>query len=346
MSLINSFNNIKSIKQVETVKSNAGKTRTVYFKNIPVVFLSFDEPNADENFNFLLNNHPNPDMVHRVHGVKGFDAAHKAAAEKADSDRFFTVDADCMVRNEIWKKDIKIDIENYKHTFSWSSVNIINGLVYGNGGIKLWYSDFVKNMKTHEAADKTDGKNNVEFCWDGSYQQMNNTYGVVVNNSTPYQAFRAGFREGIKMGLHEGELLDLDNIKNSMYPANYARWLIWMSVGRDVENGIWAIYGTRLAAHKLYIEKNFDHTHVNDYEWFKDFWNEILIDTDHGKYVEDKAHSILNTIVRKLGLPLVELDSSQSTFFKNVHFSPLKGQGWPSLLNQSILPLYGFTLPK
>ena len=321
------------------------KTRKIFFREIPVVFLSFDEPNADENFEHLIKYHPNRNIVHRVHGVKGFDAAHKEACRVADSERFFTIDADCLVRKELWAKELKLDSTIYNSTFSWSSVNIINGLVYGNGGVKLWYSEFVRNMKTHEAAAEGNNTNNIEFCWDDSYQQMNNTYGVVVNNSTAYQAFRAGFREGIKMGLHEGHLIDMDEIKHQMYPANYARWLIWMTVGRDVENGIWAMYGARLAAYKLYIE-GFDHTMVNDFDWFKTFWDNILIETDHGKFVEDNAHQLLIELVRNFGLPLVEIDSEQSTWFKNVNFSPVKGLGWGNLLNQSALSLYGFTLPR
>ena len=46
-----------------------------------------------------------------MHGVKGFDAAHKAAAKMAGSDRFFTVDADCFVDRDIWKKSIEITAE-------------------------------------------------------------------------------------------------------------------------------------------------------------------------------------------------------------------------------------------
>ena len=42
-----------------------------------IVFLSYDEPNADKNYADLLNKAP---WAKRVHGVKGFDAAHKAAA--------------------------------------------------------------------------------------------------------------------------------------------------------------------------------------------------------------------------------------------------------------------------
>lgn len=334
MSLINSLEN--------KTKSN----NILKLKDIPVIFLSFDEPNADENFNFLKDNHPNPELVQRVHGVKGFDAAHKAAAAVAATSRFFTVDADCRVDSEIWKKSIEITPDIKYATLSWSSRNIVNGLVYGNGGVKLWYADHVINMRSHEAAEDGDSTHNVDFCWDPEqYKQMNNTYGVVHNNSSAKQAFRAGFREGVKMGLDQGNKVAIKDFKHKMYPANFARWLIWMTIGRDVENGDWVIYGARLGAYMLYID-NFDRSVISDYEWFDKFWQEQLIKLSQGEFINDHSHKLMIDLTNELGLPLAELDANQSVWFKHVHVSPGKGIGWPALLNQSALPLYGFTLPK
>ena len=186
-------------------------------RDVPVVFLSYDEPNADENFKFLVEQHPNKEKIYRVHGVKGFDAAHKEAARVAASDRFFTIDADCRVDKSIWNKSVELTADIERATLSWSSRNIVNGLVYGNGGVKLWYTEHVMNMRSHESADKADGRNNVDFCWDpDNYKQMNNTYGVVHNNATPKQAFRAGFREGIKMGLDQGEKVAIENFNHKI----------------------------------------------------------------------------------------------------------------------------------
>ena len=335
MSLIDSLDN-KAFEKLGKVE----------LKTFPVVFLSFDEPNADDNFEFLKANHPNPALIHRVHGVKGFDAAHKEAARVAGTTRFFTIDADCQVDKEIWKKSVELTIDIQEATLSWSSRNIVNGLVYGNGGVKLWYAKHVLSMKSHEAAEEGDDTHNVDFCWDpDQYKQMNNTYGVVHNNASAKQAFRAGFREGIKMGLDQGKKVALKDFKHKMYPANFARWLIWMTVGRDVENGDWVIYGARLAAYLLYVE-NFDHTVISDYDWFNEFWQQQLMHTNQGEYLNDHSHKLMTELTSNLELPLVELDAEQSAWFKHVHFSPSKGAGWPALLNQSALPLYGFTLPK
>jgi len=58
-----------------------------------VVFLSYDEPNADLHYADLCNKVP---WAKRVHGVKGSDHAHKAAAEKSETEWFVTVDADIL----------------------------------------------------------------------------------------------------------------------------------------------------------------------------------------------------------------------------------------------------------
>lgn len=333
MSLINSLSN----------KTTPG-TITFKLREIPAVFLSYDEPNANRNYDALKNTHPRPEMVRRVHGVKGFDAAHKACAQYAVNDRFFTIDGDCQVDPKIWNQELEVDATDAKSTFSWSSRNIVNGLVYGNGGVKLWYAPYVRNMRTHEAADKEDNDNNVDFCWDfDNYKQMNNTYGTVHNNASPFQAFRAGFREGVKMGLDQGHKVKVQEFNHKMYPGNYARWLIWMTVGRDVDNGIWAMYGARLGAYKLYIE-NFDQSLISDYDWFKEFWNETYNNVSAD--LDASANKLLAELAEQLKLPLVELDAAQSRWFKHVNVNPPKNFGWPAMLNHSALPLFGFTMPR
>ena len=59
-----------------------------------IVYISYDEPNADENYADLLDKCP---WAKRSHGVEGSDAAHKAAAAMAETDRFITIDADNIV---------------------------------------------------------------------------------------------------------------------------------------------------------------------------------------------------------------------------------------------------------
>ena len=50
-----------------------------------VVYLSYDEPNAEENYADLLTKVP---WAKRVHGVKVPDLPHKECAKLSETDRF------------------------------------------------------------------------------------------------------------------------------------------------------------------------------------------------------------------------------------------------------------------
>ena len=82
-----------------------------------VIFISYDEPNADENFADLLNKCP---WAKRSHGVHGSDAAHKAAAKLSDTERFVGVDADNIVDPEFFNITFDTDRIKDNHVVSWS----------------------------------------------------------------------------------------------------------------------------------------------------------------------------------------------------------------------------------
>lgn len=165
---------------------------------LDIVFLSYDEPNADKHYANLCNKLP---WAKRVHGVKGSDAAHKAAAAKSDTEWVITVDADNIVNPKFFNLDI--DTSNPKiQVYSWLGKNNLNGLLYGNGGLKIWKRDFILNMKTHEASDSDRAQ--VDFCWEDGYRQFKECYSETDITGSPFQAWRAGFREGVKMTLLDG----------------------------------------------------------------------------------------------------------------------------------------------
>lgn len=131
---------------------------------LDIFYISYDEPNAEDNWADLLNKVP---WAKRVHGVKGFDAAHKAAAEQSETERFITVDGDNIVMDDFFEQTLDVpDTDAYGNNiaesiFSWNGKNLLNGLVYGNGGLKCWPTEYTKTIRTHEAADDGEG---MEFC--------------------------------------------------------------------------------------------------------------------------------------------------------------------------------------
>ena len=156
--------------------------------------------------------------------------------------------------------------------FSWNAKNILNGLVYGNGGLKCWPTEYTKTINTHEAATVGEG---MEFCWKLNYIQLNDTFSEVHQTASPFQAFRAGFREGVKMSLDQGVRVKPDEFIQKIWYGNYNRLQTWCNIGSDVENGLWAIYGARLGC-QMAVLSDWDTNQISDFEWFKDFfYNEV-----------------------------------------------------------------------
>lgn len=283
-----------------------------------VFFLSFDEPKKEE---YWANLQAIAPWAQRVDGVKGFDNAHKKCAELSSTDRFITVDGDNLVDESFFQLDIEIPANLADCTLSWAAQNSINGLRYGNGGLKLWTKDFVNGMRTHENAS-TDAEK-LDFCWNNKYIQLNNCYSTTNPNGSPFQAFRAGFREGIKMTLDRGEKVKPGKMSTQIHDINYKRLLIWASVGADVENGKWAILGTRMGIYHANIASDFDVSLISDYEWFKEFFfAQVAPNFLTDEAIDDKIVSYQRELKLALGIEIAYLTPDASLFFKSVYEPP------------------------
>jgi hypothetical protein len=277
-----------------------------------IVFLSYDEPNAEKNYADLCAKVP---WAKRVHGVKGSDAAHKACAAASDTEYFITVDADNIVDPKFL--DIEVDLVDLglttEHVFSWCGKVHVNGLMYGNGGLKMWTRKFVNNMRTHENSADDDEKGKVEFCFDEKYYQFNDSYSESFTNATPFQAWRAGFREGVKMSLNQGtKTADIKKV----WWQNYQRLLIWCNVGADVDNGIWSMIGAREGCYKTNCT-DWDYANVRDFEYLTRYWEE----QGYGSATDiEYRYKWLGTELKhKCGLEISDIDSDGSKFFKTVY---------------------------
>jgi hypothetical protein len=234
---------------------------------LDIVFLSYDEPNADLHYADLCNKVP---WAKRVHGIKGSDEAHKEAARQSETDWVVTIDADNIVDTKFFNTEFDSDQKNLQ-VVSWLARNRINGLRYGNGGLKIWRKDFILNMKTHEASNNERAQ--VDFCWEQGYQQFKECYSETVITGSPFQAWRAGFREGVKMTLLDGVRVPPDEIRERVWWHNLHRLRMWSTVGSHEENGIYAVYGARLGTWLANCTK-WNYVEVRDFEILKDIWNQ------------------------------------------------------------------------
>ena len=277
----------------------------IEISEIDCVYLSYDEPRADEFWSKIQANLP---WAKRVHGVKGSDAAHKAAATACDTERFILIDGDNLPNFEFFNQQLRISEANKDCVFRWRAYNNVNGLTYGNGGISSWTKTFVHDMKTHEATDGTN-QTVVEFCFDNRYWAMHDVWSITYPNQSQYHAWRAGFREGVKLCLDQGRRTSLEEFDATVWHGNKFNLEIWCTAGRDVDYGEWAIAGARQGAYKAMFDDDWDYTEVRDFDKLEKIYNPQLINENLGYYT--------NILRNRLGLNIVELDAEQSVWYKN-----------------------------
>jgi hypothetical protein len=286
--------------------------------DLDVVYLSYDEPQKEQFWAKIKNMIP---WAVRVDGVKGSDAAHKAAADASNTERFILIDGDNLPDEQFFNLIMEFPDERWEQAvFRWRARNHVNGLMYGNGGLSSWTREFVRNMKTHE---NTDGRfeTEVEFCFDPLYWAMHDCYSTTYPNGSAFQAWRAGFREGVKMCLDRGQRPSITDFQSRVYQRNLDHLTIWHNIGSDVENGLWAIVGARQGTYMTMLT-NWDHRLVQNFDALADIWLTVKDSTPC-----TLANQLGPELGTQLGLPTSMLEIEQSAFFKQHYKSDWHNRG-------------------
>jgi len=287
--------------------------------DLDVVYLSYDEPQKEEFWVKIQNMIP---WAVRVDGVKGSDAAHKAAADASTTDRFILIDGDNIPDERFFNLTLDFDDTSKDAVLRWRARNHINGLMYGNGGLSSWTKEFVYNMKTHENSTSNDATD-VEFCFDPLYWPMHDCYSITYPNGSAYHAWRAGFREGVKMCLDRGRKPSVAEFQERVHARNLDHLTIWHNVGRDVEYGDYAILGARQGTHMTMLT-DWNHRGVQWFDSLEEIYNSNYIDEDNIEYNINLLGEQLNT---QLDLPMLKLDKNASAFFKQHYRNNWRNQG-------------------
>jgi hypothetical protein len=286
--------------------------------DLDVVYLSYDEPNKEEFWVKIKNLVP---WAVRVDGVKGSDAAHKAAAAASNTERFILIDGDNLPNPEFFNQTLELPNKQYEQAvFRWRARNHVNGLMYGNGGLSSWTRTFINNMRTHE---NTDGRaeTEVEFCFDPLYWAMHDCYSTTYPNGSAFHAWRAGFREGVKMCLNRGARPTLEEFKNSVHQRNLDHLTIWHNIGTDVEHGEWAIAGARQGTYMTMLT-NWDYRSVQNFDALGDLWS--TVQNSEPRMLSNRLGVDLGM---QLDLPMSIFESEQSAFFKQHYRNDWHNQG-------------------
>ncbi|OUU44844.1 MAG: hypothetical protein CBC16_01560 [Verrucomicrobia bacterium TMED56] len=279
----------------------------VRVSDLDFVYISYSEPNKEQNWADLKNKVP---WAKRVDGVVGFDSAHKAAADIAETDFFISVDGDNIIDERFLLQTLDWSKTDKKAVHRWRAINNVNGLVYGNGGLVGWDKETVKKMKTHENAQTEE--NQIDFCWGVPHENLHNCYSKTVINASEQQAFVAGYREGVKMSTDKGRPIPAEDFKK-VWPNNLRILSTWCTVGADVENGKYAMLGARMGCFNTVIESNNEHFKIRDLDdmelYYKD-QSPTDIDTDLLMYG--------NSLRQQLDMPIAEYDEDESRFYRFV----------------------------
>lgn len=176
------YNRIPGVQYVKTIASK--------FVPYDVIFISYQEPNADENYQHLTELTP----AQRVHGVTGIYQAHREAAKMANTKMFWVVDGDAWVHDDFDFGYIP-DVYDHTTTHVWSSLNPVTGDEYGYGGIKLFNRELVLNA----------GDWGLDFAT-GSSNKFR--YVPVLSCTTRFNVdafgtWRGAFRECVKLALQD-----------------------------------------------------------------------------------------------------------------------------------------------
>ena len=279
----------------------------VRVSDLDFVYISFKEPNKEQNWADLKNKVP---WAKRVDGVVGFDSAHKAAAEKAETDFFISVDGDNIIDEGFLLETLDWEKTNPKAVHRWRAKNNVNGLVYGNGGLVGWQKETCLNMKTHENADKDETQ--IDFCWGVPHENLHNCYSTTVINGSEQQAFVAGYREGVKMSTEKGKPIPAEDF-HKIWPNNLRILSTWCTIGADVELGKYAMLGARMGCFNTVIQANSNHFHIRDLDNMESYYKDQSpqdIDGDLLMYG--------NSLRQQLDMSIAEYNKDESRFYRFV----------------------------
>jgi|TARA_A100001037_G_C15104121_1_gene615498 hypothetical protein len=212
------------------------------------VFISYNEPDADERYKRLLERYPN---TKRVHGVKGIHQAHIEAAKKCYTKMFWVIDGDADLLPE-FNLDHKVSEYDLDCVHVWRSRNPINDLVYGYGGVKLLPRRLTMNVDV----SSTDMTTSIS----DRFKAMPFVSNVTSFNTDEFSTWKSAFRECAKLS---SKVID----RQEEGETN-ERLKVWTTRahGRFCE---FAIRGAR-AGMEFGLSSGSDLRLINDFDWLQE----------------------------------------------------------------------------
>ncbi len=218
-------------------------------KEMDIVFISYDEPLAEQRYNELKKKFPKAKWCK---DVVGQTEAYHTAARLSDTEYFFAVFPKLVI-NDNFKFDFQPDRMKNPCHYIFNCKNPVNELEYGHGAVLLYNKKLT--LETTEPG--------LDFTLSAPHDWVPILSATNYFNTSPWLAWRTAFREVIK-------LCQMKPTVESQY-----RLAKWLELGKG-ENAIWVCRGAQEA--KVYFEENSDKADKlmlsYDFNWLKKYYEE------------------------------------------------------------------------
>jgi len=224
-------------------------------KPYDIVFISYNEPNADKNYEELKNRFP---QAKRIHGVKGIHNAHIEAAKLCKTSMFWVVDGDARLLEE-FDFTYRFTKDNEDGVYVWRSKNPINNLVYGYGGVKLLPRLLTIDMDVN-SLDMTTSISK-------KFVAMEEVSNITAFNTDPFSTWKSAFRECSKLASR--------SITGQIEDETQKRLDVWCTKGGEKPFGKYAIDGAIKGRAFGLANKNDREMlkKINDWNWLENEFN-------------------------------------------------------------------------
>lgn len=223
-----------------------------------IVFISYDEPEADANYAKLLERFP---RAKRVHGVKGMERALARAAEVSETPWYFAVFGKTELYPE-FQFDFQPDYFQEPKHYIFHSINRVNDLIYGEMAVILYNCKLILDHQGKEFG--------LDFTMSFPHEVIPEISSYGNFDTSPYHAWRTAFREVSK-------LYDIQSRTPSIETKH--RIHVWETVAKG-EYAEWVLNGARDGRefYKKYADDYQYRKNSFDWQWLRNYFLERYIE--------------------------------------------------------------------
>ena len=297
LDLTKKYIDLETVNKFIEYNSDFSTVKPISKPHLDVVFMSYNEKDADKHYDLLKKRIPS---AKRINGVKGMLNAYNACREIAETPYYFIVEGDSVICKDFnfslpkeWiasiatltREELSHDYVRAKHCITWKSLNPVNGELFHHSPIGLvfksknpynWKNKINYSMPNNYNEDDTFNSNITTglstdasvFRDCNSKFRLSNMASIDFFNSSPYDAWKAGFRVGTKL---TNRILNKLKIESSDFYEE--RLNHWATVGYEQKNGKYCIEGVTFGIKCAKISDNWVEEYKNtghNYDWLKE----------------------------------------------------------------------------